>query len=793
MGDTEDLKSLSNDSIRRRLEEEFHFDCGPITQSTRSVYLKKLIKLINEKQEEPNQTNHQNNSNNDNDNDHDLMVNNEELNGQQRSQSMRSSTLRTPSQRNSPRRRLEEEFGTTSAKTSTPKTRRQTLNPISSIKKTTTTPKSGRKSLAAMSEPRIESNDNNSHSLTNYSSESSENDEVIEEELAKIRKSPRKKTSTPPSRPLQDQLSSQRVPFARPYPPPPLTPMTNASKLSNFSSLTRPPLRRSGLASGQASVKLANYSDSEADTEHEQNDNIRERLLRHRPGLNLSSITTVSKPSQSSATGVYEDSNNFSSTSNFISFAILVLVVLFFVFIFSFYFYTRISSLPNKSTLDLTDFHFIDEELVAPICLTGTHAETISGDSDNCLKHKSDIMPALTIVKEIKTFIDKTLLKYYCGPNDVKPFIVDAKSFEIKQLKNAIMNRVDIIKTNRDGISEEEPDIVVYNRDFVNALILIQLNPNWQLKCIANSFDEIEKIAISHDYPLNLPFGCYSLLILRQNSWKILSAFIAVFIVFSSILYIRRSKRIRTEEQDFVYDLVEKSLELLQSPDEPQSMPVMHIRDTLLSPSERKTSKYKKIWDKVVKHIESTESRVKVELENIEGDDYKTWKWVGVNTGNNEAQGNSSTIIRTGGIEWQGQAFAAENNQSASNTNGNLLSKSTFAAPTIFLKIRNMFDKETKLSDPAKWKTNIRNAILEKTSAASKTGTHGIVHLEIEQDSNEGLVYLKCNSIESATDAFNALHGWWCEKKLVSVKFLKAERYYQRFPESAGYSSPLTS
>jgi membrane protein Man1 len=787
VNNNENLNSLSNDLIRKRLEEEFGFDCGPITQSTRSVYLKKLKQLINERNKDINETNHQNNSNNDN---NDLNATNDDFNSNNTTQTMRLSTLRTPSQRNSPRRKLEEEFGAT--KTSTPKNRRQSSNPMSSQSKTAANPKSGRKSIPVMSSPRI---DANSHlSLTNYSSESSENEEVVEEELLlTIRKSPRKKPSTPPSRPLQEQLSSQRVPFARPYPPPPLKPMTTAVKPTTFSPLTRPPLRRSILSSGQDSAKLANYSDSEADTEHEQNDTIRERLLRHRPGLNINSIITTSKPSQSSTAVGFEDSNSY---SNLISFAILALLVLFFVFIFSFYFYTRINSFP-KSAVDLTDFHFIDEELVAPICQSDSAKDVFSDVSDNCLKYKSDIMPALTIVKEIKTFVDKTQLNYYCGPNDKKPILTDPKFYQIKDLKTAIMKGNIIINTNREGIKEGEDDIVIFNRDFINALTLIQLNPNWQLVCVKDSLGEIVKIGLSDDYPLNLPFGCHSMLLLNQYLWHILTAFMVIILGSVTYSYLKRSKRIRNEEQDLVYDLVEKSLELLQSPDNPTSMPVLHIRDTLLSPSERKSSKYKRIWNNVVKHIETVESRVKVEIENIEGDDYKTWKWVATNTGNSDGQVSSaSTIIRTGGIEWQGQAFAADNNLNVSQTvsnsnNGGLASKSNFMAPTVFLKIRNMFDKETKLSDPLKWKTNIRNAVLEKTMKASKTGTHGIVHLEIEEDSNEGLVYLKCNSVQSATDTYNALHGWWCQKKLVSVKFLKSERYYQRFPDSANSSTPL--
>lgn len=113
-----------------------------------------------------------------------------------------------------------------------------------------------------------------------------------------------------------------------------------------------------------------------------------------------------------------------------------------------------------------------------------------------------------------------------------------------------------------------------------------------------------------------------------------------------------------------------------------------------------------------------------------------------------------------------------------------------FVAPTRFLKVRNMYSEDTKNSK--NWQVSIRNAILEKCSSSSPNGRHGILHMSIgDRDSVDSPVYIKCDSIDSATIAFNALHGQWCERKLVSVKFLREDRYYTRFPEAAELISPL--
>lgn len=305
--------------------------------------------------------------------------------------------------------------------------------------------------------------------------------------------------------------------------------------------------------------------------------------------------------------------------------------------------------------------------------------------------------------------------------------------------------------------------------------------------------------------------------ILTTYVWPISIAAVIVMIISAAYVYYRRTKKTAWEEQCLVFELVDKSIELLQSPDEPRSMPVLHIRDTLLSPSEKNSPKYRRIWSKVVNHVESSDSRVKVEFVKIDGEDFKTWKWIASNPGanyllnDNELDLDGSESEKIGGVEWQGQAFgnplgATGQSSSARIPESNDLAnesltvsspalKKGFEAPTRFLKIRNIFEKEAHFLDP-NWAKKIKNTILEKTAIyVEKKGlsnSHDILHIEIENAPNEGLVYLKCASIAAATNAFHALHGWWCEKKLVSVKFLREDRYYQRFPHAKKANTPLT-
>ncbi|NXK93940.1 MAN1 protein, partial [Formicarius rufipectus] len=100
------------------------------------------------------------------------------------------------------------------------------------------------------------------------------------------------------------------------------------------------------------------------------------------------------------------------------------------------------------------------------------------------------------------------------------------------------------------------------------------------------------------------------------------------------------------------------------------------------------------------------------------------------------------------------------------------------------LKIRNMFDPVMEIGDH--WHLAIQEAILEKCS-----DNDGIVHIAVDKNSREGCVYVKCLSPEYAGKAFKALHGSWFDGKLVTVKYLRLDRYHHRFPQALTCNTPL--
>ncbi|XP_021507879.2 inner nuclear membrane protein Man1 [Meriones unguiculatus] len=225
------------------------------------------------------------------------------------------------------------------------------------------------------------------------------------------------------------------------------------------------------------------------------------------------------------------------------------------------------------------------------------------------------------------------------------------------------------------------------------------------------------------------------------------------------------------EETRQMYDMVVKIIDVLRSHNEACQenkdlqpyMPIPHVRDSLIQPHDRK--KMKKVWDRAVDFLAANESRVRTETRRIGGADFLVWRWV------QPSAPCDKTLVIPSKV-WQGQAFHLDRRNSPPNS------------LTPCLKIRNMFDPVMEIGD--QWHLAIQEAILEKCS-----DNDGIVHIAVDKNSREGCVYVKCLSPEYAGKAFKALHGSWFDGKLVTVKYLRLDRYHHRFPQALTCNTPL--
>lgn len=185
---------------------------------------------------------------------------------------------------------------------------------------------------------------------------------------------------------------------------------------------------------------------------------------------------------------------------------------------------------------------------------------------------------------------------------------------------------------------------------------------------------------------------------------------------------------------------------------------VNHLRDSLISPDNRKKLEW--AWVEALQFLEQNESRIQFEVGHRGGEDFKMMRWI--DTAPLNASSSAARAVPGGAKKWQSPAF--------DNTN------KIPDPPTPCLKIRQMFDKY-EVNDP-NLKTIVQDAILEKVGMRCKI-------YDIQLDRNSCCVYVRCASAKDAGIVHDEINGWWFDNRLVSIKFLRLERYLARFPRAS--------
>jgi len=293
--------------------------------------------------------------------------------------------------------------------------------------------------------------------------------------------------------------------------------------------------------------------------------------------------------------------------------------------------------------------------------------------------------------------------------------------------------------------------------------------------------------------PGRLPLWCT----VKTFLWNVLLSSIFIIITFGVVIVIHflvtAANRRREREEQEVYTIVEMIIDLLarhhatclaENRGDDAFLAVDHVRDVLI-PIKEKMAKLK-LWNKAVQFLEANESRVRPDIREIQGDNLKVWRWLPPSAcspaklskldamSKDENDSSQAAIPVDRPKQWQGQAFSTDSSGVNSPPPYPL---------TQCLKVRNMFDTEVEVGDC--WPTRIQDAILEKAEGGK------IIHLAVDRGSREGCVYIKCSRPEEAGKVYRSLHGWWFDGNLVTVKYLRPERYHYRFPDSIIASVPL--
>ncbi|XP_053672663.1 inner nuclear membrane protein Man1 [Anopheles nili] len=198
---------------------------------------------------------------------------------------------------------------------------------------------------------------------------------------------------------------------------------------------------------------------------------------------------------------------------------------------------------------------------------------------------------------------------------------------------------------------------------------------------------------------------------------------------------------------------------------------INHLRDRLLGMDNRRRLGW--VWNEALSFLEQHESRIAFEVGTIGGEDFKMMRWIdtaplatvpgaaGPGSSGRLSGSPASPVSGPCTKKWQSPAFDNSNK--------------IHDPPTPCLKIRQMFDKY-EVNDP-NLKTIVQDAILEKVGGRCKI-------YDIQLDRSSCCVYVRCASAKDAGIVHDEINGWWFDNRLVSIKFLRLERYLQRFPRS---------
>uniref|UniRef100_A0A5K3ETE2 LEM domain-containing protein n=1 Tax=Mesocestoides corti TaxID=53468 RepID=A0A5K3ETE2_MESCO len=249
----------------------------------------------------------------------------------------------------------------------------------------------------------------------------------------------------------------------------------------------------------------------------------------------------------------------------------------------------------------------------------------------------------------------------------------------------------------------------------------------------------------------------FSLLHFLNNLFWLLLILSVVGGVCYVVYRVKLSHQSRTSKREMrVREIVYQVIGLLQQqlhvrqthPAEPPYIPVSVIKETLSHTNKDLAD----VWKDVEHHVHLVEGCILVQEWRGLGE---TWQW-------------------QGGSGWQGSALPDKSQRLPFTT-----------PPTECLKVRNMFTRDTF---DANMERRLKRELLNHIAECG-----AILHIGLDYQNNQGLVYIKCASPAVAGRVYEAIHANYFDSHLLTVKFLRAVKYYLRFPEACNAVTPLNA
>lgn len=253
------------------------------------------------------------------------------------------------------------------------------------------------------------------------------------------------------------------------------------------------------------------------------------------------------------------------------------------------------------------------------------------------------------------------------------------------------------------------------------------------------------------------------------------------------LLHVKERRRAQIDQiiREICTTLMEKSIHDKENP----SVVLNHLRDKIIEPSKR--SELAWAWNEAITYLEKNDSRIHFGLETINSEDFKVIRWIddakNLSSSQSSPQQQSPQQLqqqRMSGSRYIPQP-EARTYATTKKWMGSAFDKSNKIKdpPTNCLKIRQMFDKYE--ANSPNLPTIIQDTILQKLRDKN------CKLYDIQLDLKTCCVYLKCGTTADAGIVHEEINGWWLDSSIIVVKFLKQEKYHQRFPSAVNANTCL--
>lgn len=409
------------------------------------------------------------------------------------------------------------------------------------------------------------------------------------------------------------------------------------------------------------------------------------------------------------------------------------------------------------------------------------HGDHEMDGSYSCID-ETNLEASLDLLKILAPELQTRAIAKLCGDTntpspvmcvkDIKLFLSNNQAYNDEQ--NHQSHRFDLIRT-------------VHNIEY-----LIDKNKQWGIQnCNAQgdflTMDKVMEFRVHQEDCLviskpKLPITCtiqnkINTFFFIIGSLAIITAI--VFIVkkvYQFMLYVKEKRRAQVD--DLIREICNMLVEITMHNGDKNYIIVNHLRDKIINPS--KQSEMASTWKEAISYLQQNDSRIHFGVEQINGEDLNVIRWVEDSKSASKVspqQVNQPKVLaklqptpsHATVKRWRGSAFDHSNRIKD--------------PPTNCLKIRQMFDKY-EITNP-NLQTIIQDTILHKLKDKN------CKVYDIQLDMKTCCVYMKCASCADAGTVHEEINGWWLDSGLVIVKFLKQDKYHQRFPSSMNACTPL--